>query len=273
MTPLRAGLVVAVAFVTLSAAAPAQVADPTLALTKEQIRHFLLTAKVVKHKDLSKGVTRPLRLTLTDGVLTHDAVFSAVQETLSIMRFPSGRTEFDFVDSYAYNIAAYRLAELIGLDGMMPVTVEREYDHHKGSLVWWVDAKMDEGERRKQNLFAPDRTDWDRQMYRMRVFAHLVADTDRNTGNILIGPDWKIWMIDFTRAFRRGRELQAATDLQKCDRQLLEKLRGLTREVVAATTKPYIGAAEVEALIARRDAIVAVFEKLIAERGEDRVLY
>lgn len=273
MTRLRAGLVVAFALVTLSAAASAQVADATLALSKEQIRQFLLTAKVVKHKDLSKGVTRPLRLTLSDGVLTHDAVFSAFHETTPIMKFPSGRTELDFVDSYAYNIAAYRLAELIGLDSMMPVTVEREYEHHKGSLAWWIDAKMDEGERRKQNLFAPDRTDWDRQMYRMRLFAHLVADTDRNTGNILIGPDWKIWMIDFTRAFRRSHELQAPTDLQKCDRALLAKLRGLTADAVASATKPYIGAAEVAALIARRDAIVALFEKLITERGEERVLY
>jgi hypothetical protein len=273
MTPLRARLVAAFALVTLAAAAPARAAEDTLALSKEQIRQFLLTAKVVKHKDLSKGVTRPMRLTLTDGVLTHDAVFSAVQETVPIMKFPSGRTELDFVDSYAYNIAAYRVAELIGLDGMMPVTVEREYEHHKGSLAWWVDVKMDEGERRKQNLFAPDRADWDRQMYRMRLFAHLVADTDRNTGNILIGPDWKIWMIDFTRAFRHARELNAPTDLQKCDRQLLARLRELTPETVAAATKPYLGSAEVAALIARRDAIVSLFEKLIAERSEERVLY
>ena len=35
-------------------------------------------------------------------------------------------------------------------------------------------------------------------MYRMRLFAQLIADTDRNTGNVLITSDWKLWMIDFT---------------------------------------------------------------------------
>ena len=139
-------------------------------LSKEAMRQFLLTAKVVRHKTLSKGVTRPTRLTLTDGALTHDAVFSAVQETKPIMKFSGGRTELDFVDSYAYNIAAYRVAELIGLDAMMPLTVEREYEHEKGSLVWCVDATMDEGDRRTRKLSAPDREDWDRQMSRVRVF-------------------------------------------------------------------------------------------------------
>ena len=144
---------------------------------------------MVHHKALGKGVTRPTRLTLTGGTLTHDAVFSAVKETKAVMTFSSGRTELDFVDSYAHNIAAYRLAELIGLDAMIPMTVEREYEHERGSLVWWVDAKMDEGDRRTQKLSAPDREDWDRQMSRVRVFTQLIADTDRNTGNLLIDAD------------------------------------------------------------------------------------
>ena len=136
MTRLRAGLVVAFALVTLSAAASAQVADATLALSKEQIRQFLLTAKVVKHKDLSKGVTRPLRLTLSDGVLTHDAVFSACPRDHADHEVPEWAHGAGFRRlGTAYNIAAYRLAELIGLDNMMPVTVEREYEHHKGSLA------------------------------------------------------------------------------------------------------------------------------------------
>ncbi len=248
-------------------------ADTATALSKGAQREFLLKAKIIKHKALSKGVTRPQRLTLTDGTLTHDAVFSAFRETTPIMRFPSGRTELDFVDSYAYNIAAYRVAELLGLDAMMPMTVEREYEHQKGSLVWWVDAKLDEGDRRTQKLLAPDREDWNRQMSRMHVFTQLIADTDRNTGNILIDADWKIWMIDFTRAFRRNRTPAAEADLQRCDRNLLSKLRELTRDGVAAAAKPYIGGAEIDALIARRDAIVARFDKLIAERGEARVLY
>ena len=274
VSPFGARLVAASALVVFCGAAPSlatRSADPPL--SPDQIGQFLLTAKIVKHKDLGKGITRPIRLTLTDGTLTHDAVFSSVQETQSVMKYASGQTELDFVDSYAYNIAAYRLAGLLGLDGMMPVTIEREWDHRKGSLAWWIDHTMDEQERLTKKIQPPDREDWNRQMYRMRVFAQLVADTDRNLGNVLIDSEWKLWMIDFTRAFRHTRKLLAPGDLQRCDRQLLARLRELTAEAVEAKTKPFIDRAEIEPLMARRDAIVTTIEKLIAERGEDRVLY
>jgi hypothetical protein len=274
VTPLRARLVAVSALVVFCGAAPRLATRPQDALlSSSDIREFLLTAKVVKHKDLGKGITHPTRLTLTNGTLTHDAVFSSVHETLPVMKYAGGRTELDFVDSYRYNIAAYRLAELVGLEGMMPVTVEREWDHRKGSLTWWIDAMMDEEARLKQKRQAPDPEDWNRQMYRMRVFAQLVADTDRNLGNVLIDRDWKLWMIDFTRAFRRTRTLLAPGDLQRCDRQLLARLRELTPQRVEAQTASLIGRAEIEPLMARRDAIVATIEKLVAERGEDRVLY
>lgn len=273
MTPFSRGLV-ASALVTSLGGAPGGAARPQEPhLAPGEIREFLLTATVVKRQDLGKGVTRPVRLTLTNGTLTHDAVFSSVDETVPIMKFKSGRTEFDFVDSYRYNIAAYRVAELLGLDDMMPVTVEREWDRRKGSLTWWVDARMDEGARLKQKLEPPDPEQWNRQINRMRVFAQLIADTDRNLGNVLIDRDWKLWMIDFTRAFRRTRTLRAPGDLQRCDRNVLARLRDLTAQAVEAKTAPLIGRAEIDALMARRDAIVATFDKLIAERGEARVLY
>ena len=61
----------------LFAAAPD---EPTL--TKEQIKQFLLTAKVVSSHESQTGVTRTSRLTLSDGTLTHDA-------SLSMSRDPS----------------------------------------------------------------------------------------------------------------------------------------------------------------------------------------
>ena len=155
----------------------------------------------------------------------------------------------------------------------MPVHVERTWDGQKGALVWWVDAQMDEGDRIKKKVQVPNPASWNEQMYRMRVFSQLVADTDRNVGNILIDADWNLWMIDFTRAFRRTRTVLAPADLKKCDRRLLEKLRTLTAEQVTAVTRPYLGGAEIEPLMARRDQIVALFEKLVAEQGDAQVLY
>jgi hypothetical protein len=253
--------------------APAQAAPSQTELSREEKAQFLLTARITSSQDIHKGITNPVRLTLTNGTVTHAAAFSTVDEHIGVMKFSSGRTELDFVDSYKYSVAAYRLAVLLGIDDMMPVTVEREVSHHKGSLSWWVDFKWHEGDRLKQKLEAPDPEAWNQQMFRMRVFTQLVADTDRNTGNVLITSDWKLWMIDFTRAFRRTHQLLAPGDVTRCDRRLLERLRALTKEDVAEKTKPFIGGSEIDAMMARRDAIIALVEKQVAARGEAQVLY
>jgi len=248
-------------------------ATPQSALTRDQMAQFLKTAKVVGHKGISKGVTSPARLTLSDGTLTHDAAFSRVNEHKPIMQFPGGRTELDFVDSYKYTLAANEVAELLGIEDMFPVTVEREWDHDLGALSWWLDVKMDEGERLKQQLSPPDAEAWAKQQYTMRVFTQLVDDTDRNVGNVLIDKDWKIYLIDFTRAFRRPHELRAPQLLQRCDKNMLAKLRDLKVDDVKARISKWVPPREIESMMARRDALVALYDKLIAERGEARVLF
>jgi hypothetical protein len=156
---------------------------------------------------------------------------------------------------------------------MMPVTVPFQYDSEKGAISWFVDVKMDEGDRIKKKLEAPDENVWGEQVYRMRVFAALVADTDRNAGNILIGPDWKLWMIDFTRAFRTWKEIQSPKDLSRCDKRLLGRLRILNADKIVEHTKDYLTKTEIDALLARRDAIVKLFDQQIAQKGVAKVLY
>jgi hypothetical protein len=245
--------------------------QPTL--TKDQIKQFLLTAKVIGSRQTTKGITNPWRLTLTDGTLTHDASFQAIDEHKTSMQLARGGTELNFVDSYKYNIAAYALAEMVGMDDMIPVYVERKWQGNPGSLSWWLPIKMDEADRRKQQISAPDADAWNNQMYKVRVFDQLVYDTDPNLTNVLIGEDWKIYRIDFSRAFRLSKDLQSAKDLVRCDRQLLEKLKALDANELADKTKHYLNKDEVKAVIARRDKIVAYFQKLIAEKGENEVLY
>src|ERR1700757_5294322 len=77
------------------------------ALTNDQIKQFLLTAKILSSKPAHKGVTNTFRLTLSDGNLTHDASFQPIDEHAASKQMASGRTELNFVDSYKYNIAAY----------------------------------------------------------------------------------------------------------------------------------------------------------------------
>ena len=78
------------------------------------MQDFLKTAKVIRTRTTSKGVTAPKRLTLSDGVITHDAVFQSVDERQTVANLTGAgrqaKTELNFVDSYHYNMAAYALA-------------------------------------------------------------------------------------------------------------------------------------------------------------------
>jgi hypothetical protein len=260
-----------VAVVCLACGLFAVAADEST-LTKEQIKQFLRTAKVVGNKEARNGITHTQRLTLSDGTITHDASFQPIEEHKARKELSMG-TELNFVDSYKYNIAAYALAELIGMDDMLPVYVERKWKGDAGSLSWWLPVKMDELERHKQKLTAPDADAWNNQMYKVRVFDQLVADTDVNLTNVLIGEDWKIWRIDFSRAFRLNKELQDPKALVRCDRQLLEKLKALDANALTEKTSHYLTKDEVKAVMTRRDKIVAQFQKMIAEKGENEVLY
>ena len=241
--------------------------------SKDQIKHFLLTAKVVGSKQSGKGITQPWRLTLSDGTLTHDASFQPIDEHKSMVTMASGRTEMNFTDSYKYNIAAYALAEMLGLDDMVPVYVERSWRGNAGSLSWWLPVKMDEEDRVKQKIQPPDADAWANQMYKIRVFDQLVYDADPNLTNVLIGADWTIWRVDFSRAFRTYKDLRNPGDLVRCDRQLFDKLKALDANQLAEKTKRYLTKDEVKAVMARRDKIVAQFQKLSSEKGEKEVFY
>ena len=242
-------------------------------LTEEEMRNFLLHAKVVGSRQSGKGITSPYRLTLSDGRLTHDASFQSIDESRPYKKFNTGRTEINFRDSYKYNIAAYELAKLLGLGDMMPVTVERKWKGNAGSLSWWLSAKMDEETRVAKGIRPPDAEAWNKQMHKMRVFSQLVYDTDRNLGNVLISEDWHLWMIDFSRAFRLYTTLENPKNLVRCDRLLLQKLRQLDSAELRQKTKNWLNQLEIKGVMERRDKIVALFENLIAQKGEEAVLY
>jgi hypothetical protein len=243
------------------------------AISKDEIKHFLLTATIVNAKPTHQGVTGTWRLTLSDGTLTHDASFQSVNESKPKMEFASGRMELNFIDSYKYNIAAYTLAEMLGIDDLLPVYVERKWKGNTGSLSWWLPVKMDEQARSQQGLHPPDPEAWNRQMYKIRLFDQLVYDTDPNLTNVLIGDQWQLWRVDFTRAFRLYKDPPALNDLARCDRLLFQNLKTLDMKQVMDKTRGYLGKEEVKAMMVRRDKIVQHIQRLIAEKGENEILY
>lgn len=279
MTRIGGALVVLLltSFAPVPTYAQAVAPAPAPQLTVEQMKDFLKKARVTRTRSTSKGITAPKRLTLSDGVVTHDAVFQSVDERKTVANLSGGgrspSTELNFVDSYRYNLAAYALAELLGLDHMMPVHVERRWGGTSGSMSWFVESLMDESDRLKKKIQPPDPTDWNYQMYRMRVFTALTRDTDRNLTNVLITPDWKVMMIDFSRAFRLQPVLTYEKDLARMDRTLMPRLEALTRDGVKTAVGDWLTDAEIVAMMKRCDLLVAHFKKLIADLGEEKVLY
>ncbi len=242
-------------------------------LTEEQMRDFLLKGEIVSGKPAPKGVTSPSRLTLRYGTITHEAGFQSIDEYKAYKQFDNGTTEMNFRDSYKYDIAAYELAKLLGLGDMMPVTVERNWKRNPGAISWWLTSMMDEKQRQEKHIAIPDPEAWYKQTRKMTVFENLVYDTDRNGTNVLITADWHLYMIDFSRAFRLQRTLKDPKALSQCDRQLLQKLRKLDAAEVTEKTKKWLTKDEIKGLMARRDKIVALFDALIATKGENAVLY
>ncbi|MCA1585813.1 MAG: hypothetical protein LC791_13940 [Acidobacteria bacterium] len=257
---------------------PAPSAAPAAAtLDAPAQEEFLRSAKVVSSRKIGKGITGALRLTLSDGRITHDAAFQAVDEKSSLEDLRQGKKragERLFVDAYRYNVAAYQLATLLGLGHMTPTTIERPVDGRRGALSWWIDdVLMDEEEREKKGLQSPSALTLNHKRQRMFVFAELVYDTDRNKGNVLYTKDWDVIMLDFTRAFRLHDTLRAPDGLQLIDRALFQRLQELTPDDLKRVTRDWLTDQERAAIMKRRDLIVSRFQGLIRERGEAKVLY
>jgi hypothetical protein len=175
-----------------------------------------------------------------------------------------GIVERDFRDSWRFNVAAYRIDRLLGLQ-LVPVSVERRWKGDRAAFTWWLDdVKMDEGGRLKNNLSPPDEPCWQEQANLVRMLDQLIDNADRNLGNLLITSTWRMWAIDHTRAFRYAREPRNVATLIGIDRAVLARLEALDFGTVKAAVGRYISDADIRNLLSRRNGIVAHFKK----RGE-----
>ncbi len=240
--------------------------------SEDELLEFLRTADVKSEKHLSGGVTFPTKLLLEKDGIRADAIFRDVNEEKSAPTFGGGRNDLYFRDSYIFEPPAYELSRLLGLDNVPPATL-RKLHAKTGSVQIWVENAMTELTRVRDKIKPPDELRWNKQLQVMNMFDALVYNTDRNRGNILITPDWKLWMIDHTRAFRRNPSLQNAAALNQCERGMYQRLKALDEAVVRERLKPYLSSFEMDALLKRRTLILERLDKLIAERGEEKVLY
>jgi hypothetical protein len=239
-----------------SQAASEQQAKPWLGRNAE-IEAFLKTAPIARDEEVPLGVTKPRHVFFALGGPVESAAVKALP--------PGLRT--GFFESYKSEIAAYELDRLLELN-MVPVTVERRYAGQLASAQFWVNGAVLLKELKDQQ--APNPVVWTKQLRRWRVFDNLIANIDRNEGNLLVvrNPDWYLVLIDHSRAFTSRKQM--IFEMTAIDRPLFERLKALDKP----TLDDKLGKLLVDgskAVLQRRDAIVAHFEKLAAQKGADVV--
>jgi len=241
-----------------------------------EVEEFLRTAEIVSRERVDEGLNRFQKVLLEkDGIRMH-AIFRDVHVERSEMPLSDGRTSFFFRDDAIFECAAYELAKLLGLDTVPPV-VERKIQRTEGTLQAWVENVNTERVLRATTGVPPsggiNRWRWIMLRQNIHIFDNLIYNEDRNIGNILIEPDWRLWMIDHTRAFRRWKQLLNPDQIQFAERSLWEKLQALDETEVRAKLKDFLRPVEINGLIERKGLLVDHIQKLIDDRGEKAVLF
>jgi len=239
--------------------------------SRQEVEEFLRTAKIVSQKRIEEGINRPLKVLLEKDGIQMYATFRDVRSGL-----PWKRRGVTFRDDAIFECAAYELSKLLGLDNVPP-TVERKIGRKKGTLQAWIENAMTDKALRNKGIQPPsgemDKWRWKMQWQVVHIFDNLIYNEDRNRGNIMIEPSWRLWMIDHTRAFRRWKELRNPQDIRYCERSLWEKLQTLDETEVRERLKDFVTRSEMEGLLERVGLLVEHINKLIAEHGERDVLF
>jgi hypothetical protein len=271
---MKQALVIA-ALIWSAGACPSRAEEPYgLPLKGEAAEAFLRTAEVIRKRGIGTGITHPEQYTLSDGVRTHKAVWKTIDEfKRGITSLEGGGVIVDFADSYRHEIAAYELDKVLGT-GLVPPTVERKFGHTTGSLQMWVEGATTEADRKQKKIAPSDPEAWNEQMHKVRLLHQLMDNTDyRNIRNVLSDPSFRLYAVDFSRAFTIYADLRSERELVRFSRSVLEALRALDRATLEAKLGRWLGGPQIEGLLKRRDKILALAAKSVAERGEPVVLY
>ncbi len=237
------------------------------------IEAALRSATVINRKEIGRGVAGAEKV-----VLEHDGVrFHAAFRTVNVREQSSpvngAKRPKTYRDAAIFECAAYELSELLGI-GRVPPAVARRIDGESGTIQIWMEETRPEVVVIEQGVFdPPDAVRFYRQKQIMRLFDILIANSDRNQGNLLIDRNWNIWFIDHTRAFRQSSALVDPDGLTMCERSQWVALRAADEATIRARMEPYLESREISSLLLRQRKLIDFIQELIDTQGEDAVLF
>jgi hypothetical protein len=203
-----------------------------------EIEEYLRTAECVGMEML--GSSRVARCTLRPG---------GPVARMAWRPLPPG-VHRGFRESYKAEIAAYELDKLLNLD-MVPPSVERQLGGASGAAQLWVEDVTTVAESR----VGADRTRWEEQAVRMRMFDALIGNRDRNGMNTLHDAAGNLILLDHSRAFGSSAELPGK--LTRFDDAFWARIEALTPDALRTALGRWVDHAGIEAVLARRDAMGA----------------
>jgi hypothetical protein len=223
---------------------------------------FLRTAgvlTVIKTKEA--GRTEPWTVVLEEGDIVKKALFKYVDRP-----WPS-----PLPSSFRYELAAYALSKLLGLE-IVPPVVERDIEGVPGSLQIFLENTVSEAVRRIQGPEALARCEeFRRGLDTVRIFCLLINDACDNLEDTLVDKETgKVFRVDFSEAFRPVAGLAGNGTALLCPDDLAQKIMSLDDDVVTNALEPYLSGEEIEALLERKEALIELLENS-REANEDRL--
>jgi hypothetical protein len=223
-----------------------------------EFEDYLRTAAIAKVGDIPVGVTHPKRAFFAAGGIAGSAALKHLDTGLK-----SG-----YWESYKSEVAAYKLDRILELN-MVPPTVERRVGADLASMQLWVEnCKLLKDVDQKANS---DKDAWAKQVWRQRTFDNLIANIDRNAGNLLVDDHWNLILIDHSRAFATN-TMPFMKEMTRIDRAFYERLKALDEATLMRELKPWVlTGGNVRDLLKRRDKIVARFDELARQTSQVQV--
>jgi hypothetical protein len=242
---------------------------------REKWEKFLEESKITESSqplNPREAVTEPWRLKLEkDGIVKY-----------GWWKNVEGRPK-GYLDEWKWEIAAYRLDKLLELN-IVPPYVEKRFQGDRGVISLEAEYMMKYSEKQEKDIKCPRRyvIAYNKATYLMRAWDNLIANDDRNDDDILITEDWRLILIDHSRAFRTSKKFTKKLiktgkgdkePIRMLPRIFVENLKELTFDMIKNATGEYLKDKEINAVLIRRDLLLQEIDRLIEKFGKNIFLY
>jgi len=227
-------------------------------MSTTELENFLATATVTSMKRTKLGITKPHKISLKKNNIEIKALFKTYSNYSTYHRKGPRSREINTADRFEYDITAYKLGQLLGLN-MIPATVIRKINGKTGAVVFWIENALVYKHIHANKLKELDGCHYKKQHSIMYVFDILIYNDDRNMGNLLYTTDdCRLWLIDHSRTFRmkNGISKYLPNNKIRLSEEFAQKLRRLNYQLLEEHIGEFLNKYQINYILKRRDLIL-----------------